>query len=129
DIGTDNWRLVDEVYTTPADLPENLTVFPAVTDGGNINYPVVEDHEHVNTQKYRISYDDVFNVTVYDDYGDLIQASLDTIPVDTIYTGRFEFYTQENACNVPYEVNYFPDGEHYELIAQCQDTSFENDTI
>ncbi|GGH66650.1 hypothetical protein GCM10011318_04840 [Phaeocystidibacter marisrubri] len=130
--GAKDWLLVDEVYTSD-NLPDYITVFPAVTDKRNINFPVVEDRSGINLQKYHLEFDKYFNVVWFEDFGTLNTAQVDTIPVDTIYTGHYEYLTQQNSCAdldmVP-GLDVVPiDDYHYYVYVECDSPSYEPDTI
>lgn len=128
----DDWLLLEDRYPSLGRLVEYATVFPATTDKRDLNFPVVEDRDGVNIQKYHIEYDEYFNVVWFEDFGTLISPDLDTIPVDTIYTGHYEYLTQNNPCTVlgTADAQLVPvDNIHYYVHVVCQDSTYEPDTI
>ncbi len=131
DQSNDDWLLVDEIYPTLSLIPENITVFPASTDKRDINFPVVEDRTGINTQKYHIKYDEYFNVVWFEDFGEVIQPRIDTVPLDTIYYGHYVFQTQQNNCN-SLDSNITDLGNnHYYVVVESDSigSGYSNDTI
>lgn len=131
----DDWQLLDKVFEEKA-LPEVLTVFPAVTDKLEINYPVVENRDGVNIQKYRIDYDKLFNVTWFEDFGELLEANIKYEEVGEKYIGRWDSIIQTNACNNlsnnPNTDLYYQDIDAYtyRVVAACDsDATYSDDII
>lgn len=134
----DDWVTFDEAVKV-SDVPENVTVFQATTLKRNINYPKVEDREHPTTQKFRVKYDEYRNVIWYEDFGTMLSARIDTVVVDTIYSGHFDTIHQQQPCRdimIPANATalgngymVYPDGIHYMAWVKCLNRDYSIDTL
>jgi RHS repeat-associated protein len=123
----DRWLLLENAFA-PNEMPEVLTVFPAVTDQLNFSYPIAENRDGLHVQKYHIKYDARYNVVWYEDFGDLLRAQIEYIPIDTIDIGRWDTILQPNPCGSG-TVIHSADNLTYKVVVACTDTSYSNDTI
>ena len=80
-------------------IDESSTVFPAVVESEALNVPQIDNNGFYHSQKFELTYDTYFNVTLYQDKAEMTANSIVESIEDTIISKRIEYHKQYNACS------------------------------